>query len=270
MAAEPPMARLATMATVADILDWVPVASPVREAMLGALGLQEGSPVRILAGIDEEDVLALRSSLRIDGQPLTPAAKGIMGITWKTARLAAGLEKSREQVENEKAKVKEEALAMDRSKLEVLRLQAQASASGSGTSSGKAALNVINLAEVLDQTRSGTVPRLSNKEIIDAHAVYEDKMEGECPGDERPTDDQISAVVAVLAEDDNAYPDFAIFGPHGNRMLRKLSMSGLIPSGVGCFRRVEIRGPPDIYTWTRSFMVWRYAGHRWCQCFGQV
>ena len=61
----------------------------------------------------------------------------------------------------------------------------------------------------------------------------------------------------VLAEDDNAYPDFAIFGPHGNRMLRKLTMTGLAPSGVGCFRRVEIRGPPDLYTWTRSFMVWR-------------
>ena len=148
--------------------------------------------------------------------------------------------KSREQVEKEKTKQKEEASLLDRTRLEVLRLQAQAASSGSGGSGTvkSSAINVINLAEVLDQTRSGTVARLSNKELMHAHAVYEEKMEGECLGDERPTDDQISAVVAVLAEDDNAYPDFAIFGPHGNRMLRKFSMSGLIPSGVGCFRRV--------------------------------
>ena len=39
-------------------------------------------------------------------------------------------------------------------------------------------INVINLAEVLGQTSSGAVPRLSNKDIIDARSNYEDKMEG--------------------------------------------------------------------------------------------
>ena len=98
------MAQVVAMAKVGQILDWVPVASPLREAFLEALGLQEVSPARILAAIDEEDALALRNSLRVNGQPLTPAAKGIMGIAWQTSRLAAGLVKSRKQMDNEKMK----------------------------------------------------------------------------------------------------------------------------------------------------------------------
>ena len=92
------MAQLAAMETVAQILDWGPVASPLREAFLGALGLQEGTPARILAAIDEGDVLALRNSLRVEGHPLTPAAEGILGIAWQASRRAAGLVKIREQV----------------------------------------------------------------------------------------------------------------------------------------------------------------------------
>ena len=36
-------------------------------------------------------------------------------------------------------------------------------------------------------------------------------------------------------------------------------MAGPIPSGMGQFRRVERRGPPDITVWTACFMVLRAA-----------
>ena len=61
----------------------------------------------------------------------------------------------------------------------------------------------------------------------------------------------------MLAEERPPSPDLAIFGPHGNRLQRKLIMSGLIPTGLGAFRRIELKGPPDIATWTAAFMVFR-------------
>ena len=73
-------------------------------------------------------------------------------------------------------------------------------------------------------------------------------MEGECLAEERPTDEQLAAVDYVYKEEGNPSPDLAIFGPYGNRLQRKLTMCGLTPAGFGQFRRVELKGPPDLAT----------------------
>ena len=33
----------------------------------------------------------------------------------------------------------------------------------------------------------------------------------------------------------NLYADFAIFGPRGNRLRRKLTLTGLVPAGDGSY-----------------------------------
>ena len=115
----------------------------------------------------------------------------------------------------------------------------------------------VSLAETLDQTLTGTIPVLSQAELIAAHDVYEVLMEGPCLKDERPSDHQITAVFFMLGTDLNVFADLAIFGPHHIRIQRKLALSGLIPVAGGGFRRIEFKGPPDVGVWTVSFTVFR-------------
>ena len=113
------------------------------------------------------------------------------------------------------------------------------------------------MAETLDQTLTGTIPVLSQAELIAAHDVYEQLMEGPCLKDERPSYHQITAVFFILGTDMNVFADLAIFGPYHIRIQRKIAMSGLIPVAGGTFRRIEFKGPPDVGVWTIAFTVFR-------------
>ena len=42
-------------------------------------------------------------------------------------------------------------------------------------------------------------------------------------------------------------------------MARKLILTGMVPTGFGTFRKVELKGPPDYPTWVACMMVFRSA-----------
>ena len=94
-------------------------------------------------------------------------------------------------------------------------------------------------------------------DLIAAHNVYEELMEGACPKDDGPSDHQITAVFFILDYDGNAFADLAIFGPHHIRIQRQLAMSGLIPIAGGGFRRMEFKAPPHVGIWTNAFKVYQ-------------
>ena len=116
MSAEPTSGELKNMRTIGQVLDWVPINDPaLREAWLKDLGLAEGDPVRSLADIEKEDIEKVRDSLRIAGTGLNPAARGRVVKSWRVARLAAGTEKTKEEVER-----------VDQEKRSIVKLQAEA------------------------------------------------------------------------------------------------------------------------------------------------
>ena len=52
--------------------------------------------------------------------------------------------------------------------------------------------------------------------------------------------------------------DFALFGPHGRRLLKKLSHAAhLYNPQDGSWRKAELPGPPSIDDWWRSWMVYK-------------
>ena len=55
--------------------------------------------------------------------------------------------------------------------------------------------------------------------------------------------DQLSAMRFLLGEVE-CYADFAILGPRGNRMLKKLRMKGMVFGRNGELTPVQIDGPP--------------------------
>ena len=100
---------------------------------------------------------------------------------------------------------------------------------------------------------------MSLMEVKAAHKVFKDKMEFKAPKEERPTPGQLTALRHMVTVCFIMYVDLAIWGPFHNRLRRKLAMQGLIPTGVGQFRRIEIRGPPDFDTWLSAFLVLKTA-----------
>ena len=92
---------------------------------------------------------------------------------------------------------------MDVEKRAILLKQAQAQAASAQSSTATAGdagkkpveilgRNQVDLTTTLDQSYTGTVPVLSDKEIIDIEAVYEDRMEGPCPPEQMPSDHQLT------------------------------------------------------------------------------
>ena len=75
--------------------------------------------------------------------------------------------------------------------------------------------------------------------------------------DAEPTSDQLSAVRQVVAADAPPYADFAIFGPHGKRLLRKLMFTAWEQMPNGQWHKKELPGPPNLDSWWTSWKTLR-------------
>ena len=94
MAFEPSSAEAANMKTVGDVYTWACIDGTLSEAVLAQLGVQLAHPVRTLAAIEEEeDITTAKATIRVDGNPLAPAAKGMLGSAWRAARVVARMAK---------------------------------------------------------------------------------------------------------------------------------------------------------------------------------
>ncbi len=80
---------------------------------------------------------------------------------------------------------------------------------------------------------------------------------GEFPSQEiEPTEEQISAIHQLINTGCSPYVDFAIFGPFGRRLLRKLTfISYHYNAPEGTWKRLELPGPPDFDSWGKSWLV---------------
>jgi hypothetical protein len=88
--------------------------------------------------------------------------------------------------------------------------------------------------------------------------AYKSKY-GEFPSPEmEPTTDQLAAVQQLLDGGQPPYVDFAVFGPHGRRTLRKLTHSAFQYNALhGSWKRRELDGPSSFHQWWKSWLVFR-------------
>ena len=69
------------------------------------------------------------------------------------------------------------------------------------------------------------------------------------PANADVTLDQLSAVQYLLDSKDVPYLDFALWGPHGHRIARKMKLGGQVLDSKGVFQYVEVAGPPSLEVW---------------------
>ena len=125
---------------------------------------------------------------------------------------------------------------------------------------GQPALKKTKLSSLVDGTADAEVLLLDPTKVRDMFNAYE-QTRGEPPHpDVEPSFEQLSAVAQLIGADAVPYVDFAIFGPHGKRAMKKIShMAYTFLPASGEWKRVEMPGPPCYDTWYKSWVVFECA-----------
>eukprot|EP00435_Cladocopium_sp_Y103_P033053 s1409_g8.t1 len=115
----------------------------------------------------------------------------------------------------------------------------------------------VKMTAVASQVDDTEVSLMEESELVKLYKEYE-RVYGpneRPPKDSEPTSEQISAIAHLLDSGLPPFADFAIFGPYGHRIERKVKLSGMTIGRDGQMRQIELHGPPNIGTWLASYNV---------------
>ena len=254
---DPTVDELAAIRDIAGIFDWLGTAAPVRTALGGALG--GGAPrmrdlVYIKGDLWDRTVTGVEvlvpNEAGDDTEPrlLTPIEEGHIAMVRRIARLRLGL------------------TAVELMPVVTLPVGGLGFGGPSATPLGGVVLPTVapptgeprlKLSSILDPALDTELTRLPQSDIRKLFADYEDKRGAEPSEDIEPTVEQISAVAQVLKADLTPYADFSVYGPHGRRLLQKLTYLAWTYLPDGSWQRRELPGPPSVDHWWASYRVLR-------------
>jgi hypothetical protein len=98
---------------------------------------------------------------------------------------------------------------------------------------------------------------MADDEVLKAFARYE-RVYGKGdrpPNGTEPTSEQLSAVKHLLDSNCCPYTDFPVFGPYGQRIYKKVKLSGYQIARDGQLTSVELHGPSNIAQWIGYYNV---------------
>jgi len=115
----------------------------------------------------------------------------------------------------------------------------------------------LKLSVVIDPALEAVLVRLPPSDIRTLYTRYVATHGGEPNEDIEPTIEQISAMAQVVSANMPPYADVSLFGPHGHRLLSKLTYQAWSFQFSGTWQRRELPGPPTFELWWSSFRVLR-------------
>ena len=100
----------------------------------------------------------------------------------------------------------------------------------------------LKLQQLVDQTTEEECDVLTEFQIAKCYAVYEALYGSDerPPKDEDPSSDQLAAIAHMLKNGLNPLVDFAIWKNHGQRVLRRIRLTGAYFTPDGTMHRFEI------------------------------
>ena len=125
-------------------------------------------------------------------------------------------------------------------------------------SSGTRLLNVptIQIGRHLDQKYEEEITYMPDVELQACRAHYYTIMEAWPTPQVNCTSEQLACIDYSIKKAVRApYADFSVFGRHGARRARKMSMTGLLPQPGGTWKTVEVLGPGSLELWFESYDV---------------
>ena len=120
-----------------------------------------------------------------------------------------------------------------------------------------AAARRIKLSSIVSQVDDTEILMADEKEVLKAFARYETVYgKGDRPPNgTEPTSEQLSAVKHLLDSNCCPYTDFSVFGPYGQRIYKKVKLSGYQIARDGPLTSVELHGPSNIAQWIGCYTV---------------
>ena len=204
--------------------------------MLNILGVEVDDHPRVLAALSESDWDDAISKWSALAKPATPAQRA-------------------------KAVVARGAAVLNTTGLRVGE-QVAVTSNVPNVSTGSG-LGKFNFNTVTNQSSDVVMSVLEAGELKVAYDTYKAVFGVFPPVEEELTAEQLTAVQKFLEGDICPYVDFAVWVPHGNRMMRKLKLQGTTFSSDGSIIPIEVTGPPDIDCWSRSYACLRTALISW-------
>ena len=250
-AADPTADELQAMLTMKEVLTWADMEgdgadeNTVAGSFLKLIGGSLTTKPRILATVKVADFEAIVANWRIPTAPGVQRAPtlvetGQAALVLRACQLVGGKGKTLTEMQAE--------IAAANAKAAPLVPPVVAPAVGTR----KVKLNTVS-----SQVDDTEVNLMEEAEVVKLYKEYE-KVYGpneRPPKDAEPTSEQISAVSHLLDNGMPPFVDFAIFGPFGHRIERKVKLSGMMIGRDGQMRQVELHGPPNIGTWLSSYNV---------------
>lgn len=217
------------------------------------LGVAHDTHPRALALIEEADAVAVIGRWKVPKQAAdlsytyhspTLAEIGKAKVVFRTCKVICGQGQTIDDLKNQ----------LQQAQTAAATAQAANQASAASSSAGE---RKIKLSAILSQVDESEAKVLSEKDLVAAYmrysVIYGDQ---ERPSKEsEPTLEQLSAMHHVVSQGHPPYCDFAIWGPYGHRVAKKLKLSGYVIGRDGLLTSIEVTGPTSIGMWLQSWQV---------------
>eukprot|EP00435_Cladocopium_sp_Y103_P055438 s1434_g18.t1 len=237
---DPTEDELTQINTVDDALDWSGVAGQLRDGLLDALGgvnrAREvplihrpawDTAVGTLVMPEDVDPAAMGPP---NQRPLTPVEQARIESFRRVCHLRIG------RVPDERA-------------VPPQPLGAPFPPLGGGGQPAPATTRRVKLSSILDPTLDADIVAMSNQEQAEAYRQYPQTVTH-----------QLSGLSQVLAAGSVPFCCFTVWGPHGQRLLRKQTFTSYqLNVASGEWSKKELPGPSNYHSWYQSWRVFRTA-----------
>ena len=252
---DPTDAQLSAMDTIKLVLDWVGVSgdptvdTTPRGSFLNHMDVLEAEHPRNIGAMSADDFEKYLVLFRIGGGDPSPVLRTKLGLVGRVCRILVGAQPTQaaQNALDTAADAAATALASVQAQLALSQMQlALPSASIKRT---------VKMSLILDQSNDTEVPYIPDLDHKEGYKRYFDIYKNMPSPDDDVTIEQLSGLVYYMKNGNPPWADFAIFGPHGQRLMCKLKMSGLRLQPDGSFLNVEYKGPPSYWLWEQCYSI---------------
>ena len=252
MAADPDAAELAAMDDVKAVMKWagfdetkLGTDTEMPGSFLKHLGVQPTTLPRVIGIFEDKDLHTMLNTWKAPdpaaGGPRVPnmGEAGMAKLFFRACQLKAGMGVSI-------AELKAKASAPPPSPT----VPATSTALTSPTKK-------VKLSSILSQVDDTELMVDSEADIVKCYARFENVYgQGERPAkDCEPTAEQITGLRFLCEQNSPPYADFAVFGPFGHRMVKRIKLSGYTIDREGGLKTTELYGPGNVGAWLQSYGV---------------
>ena len=257
---DPTQENLDAWQALGGVIEWAKLAGDHADentetgSFLKLLGAAMTDPIMLVGSMHAKDFEAILTQWNPNGSAPSPTQRSRAALVGRGSRIFCG---------NQLTVVAQRAEDETNRQLETLRLQAQIAQSATAKAAAPPPLTQTTLPVqiqkkvkmnlVADQVIEQEVDLLTEEQVNKFYQNYFDIFGGLPPPEEEITVEQLTALYVLVQSGSPPYVDFAVFGPHGYRLLRKMKCTGLQLMPGGDMRHVELPGPPTFGMWERCY-----------------